>query len=108
MGDDGPHRRPAVQPSGAESRGVTARSGVSESGPTEPSGVKAEGEKEVQAMGNLWPREHGAYAQLGFPLLSGLIYAGGEPGAVAFAAVAVCHFFAHEPLAVLRECGEPA
>jgi hypothetical protein len=52
-------------------------------------------------MGNLWPREHGAYAQLGFPLLSGLIYAGGEPGAVAFAAVAVCHFFAHEPLAVL-------
>lgn len=52
-------------------------------------------------MGSLWPREHGAYAQLGFPLLTGLIYAGGEPGAVAFAAVAVCHFMAHEPLAVL-------
>ena len=52
-------------------------------------------------MGNLWPREHGAYAQLGFPLLTGLIYAGGDPGAVAFAAVAVCHFLAHEPLALL-------
>jgi hypothetical protein len=52
-------------------------------------------------MANLWPREHGAYAQLGFPLLTGLIFAGGEPGAVAFAAVAVCHFMAHEPLAVV-------
>jgi hypothetical protein len=50
---------------------------------------------------SLWPREHGAYAQLGFPLVTGLVYAGGHPGAVAFGVVAVALFLAHEPLAVL-------
>jgi hypothetical protein len=50
---------------------------------------------------SLWPREHGAYAQLGFPLLTGLLYSGGHPGAVAFAVAAVALFLAHEPLAVL-------
>jgi hypothetical protein len=52
-------------------------------------------------MSGLMPREHGAYAQLGFPLLTGLIYGGGEPGAVAFAVVAVALFLGHEPMAVL-------
>jgi hypothetical protein len=52
-------------------------------------------------MSGLMPREHGAYAQLGFPLLTGLILAGGDPGAVAFAVAAVALFLAHEPLAVL-------
>ena len=47
------------------------------------------------------PREHGAYAQLGFPLITGIVYAGGDPGAVAFAVAAVALFLAHEPLAVL-------
>lgn len=51
--------------------------------------------------GGLMPREHGAYAQLGFPLLTGLIYAGGDPGAVAFAVAAIAFFLAHESLAVL-------
>ncbi len=51
--------------------------------------------------GGLMPREHGAYAQLGFPLLAGLIYSGGHPGAVAFTVAAVALFLAHEPLAVL-------
>jgi hypothetical protein len=49
----------------------------------------------------LLPREHGAYAQLGFPLLTGLFYAGGHPGAVAFAVAAVAGFLAHEPMAVI-------
>ncbi len=51
--------------------------------------------------GGLMPREHGAYAQLGFPLLTGLIYSGGDPGAVAFSVAAVALFLANEPLAVL-------
>lgn len=68
-------------------------------------------------MSGLMPREHGAYAQLGFPLVTGLIYAGGEPGAVAFAVSAIALFLAHEPLAVLtglrgvrlqKELGAPA
>ncbi|MFW6205951.1 MAG: YwiC-like family protein [Gemmatimonadota bacterium] len=52
-------------------------------------------------MSGLLPREHGAYAQLGFPLATGLIYSGGAPGAVAFTVTAVAFFLAHEPLAVL-------
>jgi hypothetical protein len=47
------------------------------------------------------PREHGAYAQLGFPLVTGLIYSGGAPGAVAFAVAAIAFFLAHEPLAII-------
>lgn len=49
----------------------------------------------------LLPREHGAYAQLGFPLLSGAVL--GSPGAASwlFIAAAVLLFLAGEPLAVL-------
>lgn len=49
----------------------------------------------------LLPREHGAYAQLGFPLLSGLLL--GSPGAssLLFAAAAILLFLANEPLALL-------
>jgi hypothetical protein len=56
--------------------------------------------REVKVSG-LWPREHGAYAQLGFPLVTGLLYARGDPGAWAFAAGGIALFLAHEPLAVL-------
>jgi hypothetical protein len=44
----------------------------------------------------LLPREHGAYAELGFPLLSGLVL--GSPGAAAwlFAAAALLFFLANE------------
>lgn len=52
-------------------------------------------------MSGLWPREHGAYAQLGFPLVTGLLYARGDPGAWAFAVGGIALFLAHEPLAVL-------
>lgn len=50
---------------------------------------------------HLLPREHGAYAELGFPLLSGLVL--GSPGAAAwlFVAAAVLLFLANEPLVVL-------
>jgi uncharacterized membrane protein len=50
---------------------------------------------------HLLPREHGAYAELGFPLLSGLVL--GSPGASAwlFVAAAVLLFLANEPLVVL-------
>lgn len=49
----------------------------------------------------LLPREHGAYAELGFPLLSGLVL--GTPGAASwlFAAAAVLLFVANEPFVVL-------
>jgi hypothetical protein len=52
-------------------------------------------------MNGLWPREHGAYVQLGFPLLTGLVLSGWHPGAFAFAAAGVALFLAHEPMAVI-------
>lgn len=50
---------------------------------------------------SLAPREHGAYGQLGLPLLGGLAL--GRPGVVAFGlAIAwLAAFFAHEPLLVV-------
>lgn len=52
-------------------------------------------------MSGLMPREHGAYAQLGFPLATGLVLARGDLGAVAFAVAAIAFFLLHEPVAVL-------
>jgi hypothetical protein len=50
---------------------------------------------------HLIPREHGAYAELGFPLLSGLVL--GSPGLASWllVAAALCLFIANEPLVVL-------
>ncbi len=50
---------------------------------------------------SLWPKEHGAYAQLAIPLLTAL--AAGRPtlAAVAFVVSAASAFVAHEPAAVL-------
>jgi hypothetical protein len=49
----------------------------------------------------MFPREHGAYGQLLFPLIAALAI--GRPGsaALAWAAAAACAFVAHEPLLVL-------
>ena len=49
----------------------------------------------------MFPREHGAYGQLLFPLIAALSI--GRPGATAFALVlaAVAAFLAHEPMLVL-------
>ena len=56
----------------------------------------------VPTSHSLFPREHGAYAQLGFPLLTGLAYGGGASLAgVSFALAAVLMFLIHEPVAVL-------
>ena len=52
-------------------------------------------------MSGLLPREHGAYAQLGFPLVTGLVYARGDLAAAGFAVAAAALFLAHEPVAVL-------
>ncbi len=49
----------------------------------------------------LLPREHGTYAQLAFPLLSGLTVAGPTLPGGALAAAVVCLFLAYEPAAVL-------
>jgi len=65
----------------------------------------------------LMPREHGAYAQLAFPLLSGLMLGRPTLPALGFALTAVVFFLAYEPLVVLlgvrgvrlqREQGEAA
>lgn len=50
----------------------------------------------------LLPKEHGAYAELAFPLVTGLAL-GGRPSLSAFAlgSAAVAFFLAHEPLAIL-------
>lgn len=58
-------------------------------------------------MSGLMPREHGAYAQLGFPLATGLVYARADGGGVAFAVASVALFLAHEPLAVLTGARGP-
>ena len=49
----------------------------------------------------LWPREHGAYAQLALPIISALALGSLNPAGLALAAAAVAGFLAHEPLLVL-------
>ena len=48
----------------------------------------------------LWPREHGAYAQLAFPLLSGLALGGPTPAGLALVVATVSAFLAYEPVVV--------
>jgi hypothetical protein len=50
---------------------------------------------------SLLPREHGAYAELAFPLLTGLCLAPPSPAGLALAGAALVFFLVHEPLAVL-------
>lgn len=55
----------------------------------------------------LRPREHGAYAMLTFPVVSGLIVGGLSVAGVSFALLAVAGFLAHESaLVVLGQRGE--
>ena len=66
-------------------------------------GLRAAAARYIEDVMNkhLFPREHGAYAELGFPLLSGLVL--GSPGLASalFAAAAILLFLANEPLVVL-------
>jgi hypothetical protein len=50
---------------------------------------------------SLWPREHGAYAQLGAPLVASLALRTPTVAAVSIALGAVLAFLAHEPLLVV-------
>ena len=50
---------------------------------------------------SLWPREHGAYGQLGAPLVAALACAPPTAPAVALAGAAVFALFANEPLLVV-------
>jgi len=49
----------------------------------------------------VFPKEHGAYGQLLFPLLTALAIGRRTPAALMLAGAAICAFIAHEPLLVL-------
>lgn len=49
----------------------------------------------------MWPKEHGAYGQMSFPLLTALVVAGVSVPALLLSAAIVAAFLAHEPLLVL-------
>jgi hypothetical protein len=53
------------------------------------------------ASSSLLPREHGAYFQLGLPLVTALLVTGGSASAFWLSAAAVVALLAHEPLLVL-------
>ncbi len=50
---------------------------------------------------SLWPKEHGAYAEAAFPLVTGVIMARAHPAALLFAVATLAAFVAHEPLLVM-------
>ena len=50
---------------------------------------------------SLWPKEHGAYAQLLAPLALALVHGPITPASVALAIASVLAFVAHEPLLVV-------
>jgi hypothetical protein len=50
---------------------------------------------------SLLPREHGAYGQIAFPILTALLVAGMSTGGVLIATAVIAGFLAHEPAAVL-------
>ena len=50
---------------------------------------------------SLLPREHGAYAEIAFPILTGLTLNKPSMAAVCFAVAAISCFLGHEPVAVL-------
>lgn len=63
------------------------------------------------------PREHGAYAQLGFPLATALILGGPDPAALLLTVAIIAVFLLHEPIMILsggrggrakREAGDRA
>jgi hypothetical protein len=51
--------------------------------------------------GNLVPREHGAYGQVAFPLLTSLVVAGPAYASICLAIAVIALFLAHEPILVL-------
>ena len=55
----------------------------------------------MSAIRALLPKEHGAYGQLAFPLLTAFAVAGPSAAGVLLAVAAVAGFLAHEPAAVM-------
>jgi hypothetical protein len=65
----------------------------------------------IRRLGGIWrplarhelllPREHGAYAEAVFPLLTGLTLGSTSPTAICLAAASAAFFFVHEPIAVM-------
>lgn len=58
------------------------------------------GDKDVKPR-SLWPKEHGAYAEAGFPIATGWVLARLHPAAVLFGLATIAAFLAHEPLLVV-------
>jgi hypothetical protein len=50
---------------------------------------------------SLWPKEHGAYGQVSFPLITAFIVAGLSVGGALIAGAVLAGFLAHEPAAVV-------
>jgi len=50
---------------------------------------------------SLWPREHGAYGELAFPIVSALVLGRPTLAAIALGLAAILVFLAHEPMLVL-------
>ena len=70
-----------------------------------PYGLRIEGTRMTQAStprpASLLPREHGAYAQISFPLLTALALGTPRLAAILLVAASVAVFLAHEPILVL-------
>lgn len=54
-----------------------------------------------KASGGLWPKEHGAYGQLAFPLATAFGVSGLSTAGVLLAIAVIAGFLAHEPAAVM-------
>lgn len=50
---------------------------------------------------SLWPKEHGAYGQIAFPLLAAFLVAGVTPAGLLIALTVAAAFLAHEPAVIL-------
>ena len=55
----------------------------------------------MASRSSLLPREHGAYAELAFPLLTGVALGAPSLPVLALASAAVAFFLANEPVAIL-------
>jgi hypothetical protein len=77
------------------------RAKLHERASTHPHGAPQQAKRRPRRAPSLWPREHGAYMQLAFPMVSAWIL--GRPGFTAFAlgVAAWAVFLAHEPLMVV-------
>ena len=50
---------------------------------------------------SLWPKEHGAYGQITFPLIAAFAVAGVSVGGLLIATATIAGFLAHEPALVV-------